>query len=423
MAEESKPDGIQMPEPTTAPMILGAGIVLLGAGVALNLTLSIVGAVVFIAGLAAWIGHLMPGRGHFHEERVPAEQRPQELTGAAGTVEQMETGMPGYRMRLPLKIHPISAGIKGGLLGGLVMPVPALLWGLISEHRSIWYPINLLAGMVLAGVEDMPVEDLEKFHFSLLVVGLVIHVAMSLVIGLVYGVLLPTLPEIPKPLSWGGLLMPLLWTVVSFSLMGLVNPVLQQRVSWPWFIVSQFVFGVVLAAVVMGTEKAGPIRAGILGGILGGLLMAVPALLWSMATLHGIWYPVNLLAGMVVPGLDSLPPEQLAEQLKEFHGSWLASALLIHATLSIGFGLGFSLFVRKLPDIPGPIATGGLLLPLLWTGASYGLMGVVNPFLQQNVDWPWFIASQFVFGIAAAIVVMRTEQIAVPPAGTGPEKR
>jgi hypothetical protein len=48
---------------------------------------------------------------------------------------------------------------------------------------------------------------------------------------------------------------------------------------------------------------------------------------------------------------------------------------------------------------------------------------VVNPFLQQNVDWPWFIASQFVFGIAAAIVVMRTEQIAVPPAGTGPEKR
>jgi hypothetical protein len=39
--------------------------------------------------------------------------------------------------------------------------------------------------------------------------------------------------------------------------------------------------------------------------------------------------------------------------------------------------------------------------------------------LQHEVDWPWFIASQFVFGITAAIVVFRTEMIAVPPAGTG----
>ena len=30
--------------------------------------------------------------------------------------------MPGYRLRLPEKVHPISAGIKGGLVGGLVMP-------------------------------------------------------------------------------------------------------------------------------------------------------------------------------------------------------------------------------------------------------------------------------------------------------------
>jgi hypothetical protein len=414
MAEESKPEGIQMPEPTTAPLILGVGIVLLGAGVALNLTLSIVGAVVFIAGLAGWIGHLMPGRGHFHEERVPPQQRPQELTGAPGTVEQLETGMPGYRMRLPLKIHPISAGIKGGLLGGLVMPVPALLWGLISRH-GIWYPINLLAGMVLAGVEDMPVEDLEQFHFSLLVVGLVIHAAMSLVVGLIYGVLLPTLPEIPNPMSWGALLMPLLWTAVSFSLMGNVNPVLQQGVSWPWFIISQFVFGVVLATVVMGAENLGPIRAGILGGITAGLLMAVPAFLWALVTGHGIWYPINLLAGMVVPGMD-------AESLREFQGSWFAMALLIHAALSIGFGLALSHLAPRLPVIPGPIASGALLLPILWSGASYGLMGVVNPRLQLDVDWPSFIASQFVFGVTAAIVVMRTEKIAVAPAGTGPDK-
>jgi hypothetical protein len=82
--------------------------------------------------------------------------------------------------------------------------------------------------------------------------------------------------------------------------------------------------------------------------------------------------------------------------------------------------VAFALLQPKLRPIPSPFAWGALLLPVLWTGASYSLMGVVNPILQQKVDWPWFIVSQFIFGIAAAVVVMRTEQIEVPPAGTGP---
>ena len=53
---------------------------------------------------------------------------------------------------------------------------------------------------------------------------------------------------------------------------------------------------------------------------------------------------------------------------------------------------------------------------------GYGLMGVVNPPLQQKVEWPWFIVSQFVFGVVAAVVVVRSEKIYIPPAGTGPEQ-
>ena len=56
-------------------------------------------------------------------------------------------------------------------------------------------------------------------------------------------------------------------------------------------------------------------------------------------------------------------------------------------------------------------------MPLLWTAASFGLMGVVNPLLQELVNWPWFVVSQFVFGIVAAIMIVRSEQFLVPPAG------
>jgi hypothetical protein len=211
--------------------------------------------------------------------------------------------------------------------------------------------------------------------------------------------------------------MPVLWTVVCFAVLGFVNPLLQREVDWPWFIVSQFVYGLGVAWVVLGAgERLGLVAAGTLGGLVGGLLMPLPALLWGVFTGHGIWYPLNLLAAMVVPGLGRLP----AEELSRFHAEWFGAAVGLHAGFSLGFGFLFGLVLPRLPRIPGPLSWGGLLMPVLWTAVSYGLMGVVNPVLQQRVDWFWFIVSQFVFGLAAAVVVLRSAVVSIPPAGAGP---
>jgi hypothetical protein len=415
-APQQDRQSVEMPRPNVWPMVLGLGIVLMAAGVALHITFLIAGLVIFVAGLTGWISQLLPGQGHHHEALVEPERRAKPVVAEIGMVEQLHPGQPGYRFQLPEKVHPISAGVRGGILGGLVMTLPALAYGLLSEHHSLAYPVNLLAGMLLPGVENMTVAELEQFHLTLFVVAVLIHAVNSVVFGLIYGVLLPTLPEIPRPLAWGGLLMPLLWTGVSFIVMGVVNPVLARGVSWEWFIVSQFLFGVAAAGVVIRLHTWPPLRAGVLGGIAGGALMPLPAVLWSLANRHGLWYPVNLLAGMVVPGMGELA----REQLEQFHGDWLATALVIHAILSIGFGLVYGLLLPKLPSIPASVAWGGVLMPLLWTAAAFGLMGVVNKVLQEYVNWPWFIVSQFVFGVAAAIVVHRSEKIPVPPAGPGP---
>jgi hypothetical protein len=71
------------------------------------------------------------------------------------------------------------------------------------------------------------------------------------------------------------------------------------------------------------------------------------------------------------------------------------------------------------PSAAGSLAWGGVLFPVFWSTVSYGLMGIVNPVLQQRVNWPWFVVSQFVFGVVAAVVVDRSEKIPVPPAGHG----
>jgi uncharacterized membrane protein YagU involved in acid resistance len=401
---------VEMPRPNVWPMVLSLGVVLMAAGVAMNVGFLAAGVPLFLVGLGGWIVQLLPGRGHHHEAMVEPNQRAKPVVAETGLVEQLHPGRPGYRFQLPEKVHPISAGVKGGLLGGLVMPLPALAYGILSGN-GIWYPINLLAGMVLPGVEYMDVPELRQFQATLFVVGVLIHVVNSVVFGLLYGVLLPTLPDIPRPLAWGGLLMPLLWTGVSFIVMGLVNPLLAKGVNWPWFIFSQFVFGLATALVVLRFHNLRRLPVGILGGLVGGVLMPVPAVLWSLANHHGLWYPINLLAGMVVPDLGKLPPQEL----QQYHAEWLITALAIHAVLSATFGLVYGLLLPKLPPIPTAVAWGGMLMPLLWTAIAFSLMGVANKVLQQRVDWPWFMVSQFVFGIAAAIVVHRSEKISVAP--------
>jgi hypothetical protein len=418
---QQTPESVEVPRPTAAPLVLALGLALVAAGVAFGTAFFVAGAIVLVGGLCVWIGQLLPGRGHCHESLVAPPHRPRPVTPAPGGVETMRQGMPGYRLRLPEDVHPISAGIWGGIAGGLAMPLPALLWSLLSGH-GFWYPVNLLAGMVLPLPADMDPQQvdqfLREFHGSLLLVGIVIHVALSVVIGLIYGVLLPTLPTVPRPIAWGGLLMPIVWTGVSYLAMYVVNPALPGKVSWPWFIVSQLIYGITMPAVVLGAKRLPAIAAGMVGGLVGGAAMAVPTLLWAVVSGHRLWYPVNLLAGMVLPGPGSLEPADLGS----FHVDWFLAACGLHGVLSVVFGVLFALVVARLPSIPGPMAWGGLVLPLVWTGTCYGLMGVVNPVLQERVDWVWFVVSQFVFGVVAAVVVLRSELVHIPPAGRGPDR-
>jgi hypothetical protein len=417
--DHERDDGaIELPAPTVAPLVFALSIALLAAGVAMSLAFVAVGAILFVVGLSMWISQLISGRGHVHEPRVELARRPRAIVPRPGAVARLKVGMPGYRLRLPEKVHPISAGVKGGIVGGIVMPLPAMLYGLASGH-GIWLPINLLAGMVLPNIGDMPTAQLEQFHLPLFITGLIIHAVTSLIIGLLYGVLLPTLPDVPKPIAWGALLMPLLWTAMSYFAWGAANPSLRARVDWLSFVLSQLVFGIVAAAVFMQLRSWRPVASGVIGGIVGGLLMPLPAMLWGVISRHGIWYPANLLAAMVTQHAG----EFTTAELGQYHANWFATAMILHGVLSVLFGLAFGLVLPRVPAIPGPMAWGGLVMPLLWTGLSYGLMGVVNPILQRVVEWPWFIASQFVFGVVAAMVVVRSVEVEVPPAGRAPEPR
>jgi hypothetical protein len=83
--------------------------------------------------------------------------------------------------------------------------------------------------------------------------ALFIHLFTSLLVGLLYGAMLPMFPR--RPILLGGIIAPILWTGLLHSILGLINPLLNERIDWLWFIASQFAFGIVAGLVVASQQR------------------------------------------------------------------------------------------------------------------------------------------------------------------------
>ncbi len=248
MSTES-PGTIEVPAPTPWPMVLAFGICLLFAGLATSAVVSVVGAAAALAGAVGWFRNVLPKEA---VEAVPLIGATPAVATQRREVARLELAVPTRRAYLPLEIYPVSAGIKGGIAGGIAMAVLAMLYGVLSHH-GIWYPINLLSAGFFPRMVTESTSDLSLFSLSAFLTATVIHITTSLVVGLLYGALLPLIPR--RPILLGGVLAPLLWTGLLHSILGIINPVLNQRVDWSWFVLSQVGFGIVAGIVVSRQER------------------------------------------------------------------------------------------------------------------------------------------------------------------------
>jgi hypothetical protein len=246
---EAEEDSVLMPAPTAWPIALAFGLTLLFAGMVTSEAVSVLGAIVAIAGAVGWFRDVLPYEAH---ETVAVMPETAAVTTTRHEVVRVAIAHELRRAFLPLEIYPISAGIKGGLAGSVAMAVVAMLYGLISQH-SIWYPINLLAAGFLPGTMTDTTAEIAAFNLSVFLIATTIHLIMSLLVGLLYGAMLPMLPR--RPILLGGFIAPLFWTGLIHSILGIVNPVLNQRIHWLWFVASQVAFGIVAGIVVSQQER------------------------------------------------------------------------------------------------------------------------------------------------------------------------
>jgi hypothetical protein len=152
-------------------------------------------------------------------------------------------------------------------------------------------------------------------------------------------------------------------------------------------------------------EKIHPYSAGIWGGLAGAAVMAALACLYGAIAQHSIWYPVNLLSGVVIPSMAHAS----MEQLRAYNGLAFFAALVGHVTISILVGVLYAVMLPMFPKY-APL-WGGILMPLLWTGLIATTLSILNPAMNQRINWIWFVACQLGFGLVGGYVVARSTNI------------
>ncbi len=155
-------------------------------------------------------------------------------------------------LRIPAYVYPYTAGIVGGLLGGIGMALVGLFYGLISGHGP-WYPVNLVAAAVIPGMGTMTVQGLQQFSALALFVGLVIHLLVAAGVGLLFALLLPTLPG--RADVWAILIGPILWFSSTLILLPSINPQMSRLLDWPSFAIANIVYGMVMGTWVTHTPR------------------------------------------------------------------------------------------------------------------------------------------------------------------------
>ena len=240
---------IELPAPTAWPIVLAAGVTLMFAGLLTAASVSVLGVALSIIGSVGWFREVLPRAHEAGFTVVPDEAR---VSTERRTVERLPVAAEQVRAWLPVRTYPVSAGVKGGWAGSVAMAVLACAYGVLNVG-SVWYPINLLASVVYAQSVKLTPAQLLTFHADAFAIAVVLHGVASTLVGILYGAMLPMLPR--RPIVLGGLIAPVLWSGALYSILGVLNPLLQSRIDWSWFIASQAAFGIVAGLVVVRQSR------------------------------------------------------------------------------------------------------------------------------------------------------------------------
>jgi hypothetical protein len=217
---------------------MALGVTLVSASLVTNMAIGALGLALFVVSAVGWFRRVLPHEAH---EDVAVEEEFVSLVTPIEKVARIEVDET-HRAQLPLHTFSYGSAIKGGIAGGIAMVIPAEIYGIIRFH-SIWYVVNLLGGAGVGKWVNPSLEELKQFRLSAFITANIIQGSVTLLVGLLYGAMLPMWPR--RPILLGGIIAPAIWTGLLHSVLGIINPYLADRIDWWSFAASQVIFGLV----------------------------------------------------------------------------------------------------------------------------------------------------------------------------------
>ncbi len=138
----------------------------------------------------------------------------------------------------------IGAGIGAGIIGGIVMAAFAMMYG-AAVGIGFWTPVRLIAATT-NGVDALIGGG------GILLWGLIIHMITAAVWGVIFAALLPRRASAGAGFGWGIAFGIVVWAVMTFIGLPLVNSTMQARISLmqgSWFF-EHLLYGVVSGALI-----------------------------------------------------------------------------------------------------------------------------------------------------------------------------
>jgi hypothetical protein len=234
---------VHLPAPTAWPIVLALGTTFLFAGIVMTWAVSVLGLILIVCAAIGWFRDVLPRE---RNEEIAVITEIVKIESSRTQVERLPVA-ESHRKILPVERYTLGAGVRGGIAGGIAMIAPAMLYGLIRYH-SIWYAPNLMAAIAIPDWAEKSTAFLGSFHLQGLLVATGVHALASVLVGLLYGAILPMFPR--RPILTAGFLAPIFWTGLLYGTLEAVSPGMNQRIDWLWFVLSQIAFGLVAGFVV-----------------------------------------------------------------------------------------------------------------------------------------------------------------------------
>ena len=249
-APQRTPDTVELPAPTAWPIVLAFGVTLVFAGMVTNAAVSVLGAILAVCGYVGWFRDVLPHEKHGIRAGCgdPAAREHQPPPGRARRVHAPRPA-PGATSARDL------SGVGGcerrlGRWGGDGRPGDAVRNGERSWHLVSDQPV---VRRILSRDPDHGANRRISTRISLIIAS---HRSTWSRRCWSACSTAPRCRCFPvSPILFGGVIAPILWSGLLHSVLEFINPVMNHRIDWPWFVISQIGFGIVAGIVVSRQER------------------------------------------------------------------------------------------------------------------------------------------------------------------------